>query len=264
MSTPHYFSMCICICKHCSTETHSSPEGDKQGVSFTHFQYKQNIKKLKSAIEPKNIPNISTSASGFECLQILLGQIFPNDYSQLIQSTLFTPLGLNSTAQKPYRRSQNITPQDLGIIISAILSLRYNIPHRASRILTPSLNLLINSSISSSDDHSTPAFHISQDLSTIFEHLQLQRLIESYICCPQGFFLNGLTYSVTIDQPHCQCHNEPNDHDPPCTQSLGKLINLAEPRTPSTTNSKKNQYQQKISFISHSKIGFPDFSSGVA
>ncbi|MBW0473678.1 hypothetical protein O181_013393 [Austropuccinia psidii MF-1] len=239
MSTPHYSSMCICMCKHCSTQTHSSPEGDRQGGSFTPSQYKQNIKKLKSAIEPKNIPNISTSASGSECLQVLLGQIFPNDYSQLIQSTFFTPPGLNSTSQKPYSRSQNITPQDLGMIISAILSLRYNIRHRASCILTPSLNLLIKSSISISGYHSTPAFHISQYLSTIFGHLQLQPLIESYICCPQGFFLNGLTDSVTTDQPHFQHNNEPNDHDPLCTQSLGKLINLVEPCTQSTTNSKK-------------------------
>ncbi|MBW0463324.1 hypothetical protein O181_003039 [Austropuccinia psidii MF-1] len=111
------------------------------------------------------------------------------------------------------------------MIISAILSLRYNIPHRASRILNPTLNLLIKSIISSSGGHPTPAFHIPQDLSTTFEHLKLEPVIQNYICCPQCFFLNGLTYSVIADQPHCQCHNDPNDHDPPCTQSSGKFIN---------------------------------------
>ncbi|MBW0468421.1 hypothetical protein O181_008136 [Austropuccinia psidii MF-1] len=125
------------------------------------------------------------------------------------------------------------------MIISAILSLRYNVPHRALRILNPSLNLLIKSSISSSGGHPTPAFHIPQDLSTIFEHLQLDPLIENYVFCPQFFFINGLTESVTTDQLHLQCHNEPNEHYPPCTQSLGKFMNSFEPHTQNTTNIKQ-------------------------
>ncbi|MBW0559186.1 hypothetical protein O181_098901 [Austropuccinia psidii MF-1] len=224
MTTHRYSSMCICLCQHFSTQTHSSPEGDRQGFALTPFQYKQHIKKLKSTIEPKSLPNIPTSASGSEFLQILLHQIFPADSSQLTQSTFSTPAGLNSTSQKPYNGSQNLTPQDLGMIISAILSLRYNIPCMDSRILNPTLNLLSKSSISSSHGHPTPAFHIPQYFSTIFEHLHLEPVIQNYICCPQCFFLNGLTESVTTDQPQGQCHNDPNDHDPPCTQSLGKFI----------------------------------------
>ncbi|MBW0566907.1 hypothetical protein O181_106622 [Austropuccinia psidii MF-1] len=181
------------MCQHCSTQTHSSPEGDRQGVAFTSFKYKQHIKKLKSANAPKSIPNIPSSESGSECPQILLDQIFPAYYSQLTQTTFSTPPGLTSTAQKPYSGSPKLPPQDLEMIISAILSLRYNIPRRASRILNPALNLLIKSSISSSGGHPTPAFHIPQDLSTIFEHLQLEPVIQNYICCPQCFFLNGLT-----------------------------------------------------------------------
>ncbi|MBW0546689.1 hypothetical protein O181_086404 [Austropuccinia psidii MF-1] len=100
------------------------------------------------------------------------------------------------------------------MIVSAILSLRYNIPRRASFICNPVLNLLIKSSISCSGGHPTPAFYIPQDLSTIFEHLQLEPLIQNYICCPQCFFLNGLTESVTTEEPHCQRNNEPNDHHP--------------------------------------------------
>ncbi|MBW0496867.1 hypothetical protein O181_036582 [Austropuccinia psidii MF-1] len=92
-----------------------------------------------------------------------------------------------------------------------------NICH--SHILNPFLNLLIKSSIPSSGGNPTPVFHIPQDLSTIFEHLQLEPVIQNYIFCSQCFFLNGLTESVTTDQPHCQCHNDPNDHDPPCTKS---------------------------------------------
>ncbi|MBW0462363.1 hypothetical protein O181_002078 [Austropuccinia psidii MF-1] len=87
--------MCICMCQHFSAQTHSSPEGDRQGVSFTPFQYKQHIKKLKSTIAPKSLPNVPTSASGSECLQTLLDPVFPDDYSQLIQSTCSTPAGLN-------------------------------------------------------------------------------------------------------------------------------------------------------------------------
>ncbi|MBW0472190.1 hypothetical protein O181_011905 [Austropuccinia psidii MF-1] len=199
------------MCQHFSSQTHSSPEGDRQGVYSTPFQYKQHNKKLKSSIEPKCIPNIPTSASGSECLKNLLDLIFQAHYSQLTQSAFSTQPGLNSTAQKPYSSSQN-----LGMIISVILSLRYNIPGRDSHILNPALNLLIKSSISSSGGHPTPVFHISQDLSTIFENLQLEPRIEKYICFPQFFFLNGLTKSVTTDQPHFQCHNEPNYHDPPC------------------------------------------------
>ncbi|MBW0543045.1 hypothetical protein O181_082760 [Austropuccinia psidii MF-1] len=48
-----------------------------------------------------------------------------------------------------------------------------------------------------------------------------------------------LSESVTTDQPHCQSHNDPNGHDPPCTQSLGKFINSFDPRTQNTTNIKK-------------------------
>ncbi|MBW0568143.1 hypothetical protein O181_107858 [Austropuccinia psidii MF-1] len=139
------------MCQHCSTQTHSYPEGDGQGIAFTPFQYKQHIEKLKSAIAPKSLPNIPTSASGSD--------------------TFSTPPGLNLTAQKPYSGIPNLPPQELGMIISAILSLRHNIPHRASHILNPSLNLLIKSSITSSGGHPTPAFHIPQDLSTISEHL---------------------------------------------------------------------------------------------
>ncbi|MBW0489142.1 hypothetical protein O181_028857 [Austropuccinia psidii MF-1] len=183
--TPHcYSSMCICMCQHCSTQTHSSAECDQKGVAFTPFQYKQHIKKLKSTIAPKYLPNLPTYASGSECLQILFDQIFPADYSKLTQSTFSTPAGLNSTAQNPYSGSQNLPPQDLGIIISAILSVRYNIPRRASRIPNPALNLLIKSSISSSRGPHTPAFHIPQALSTIFEHLQFEPVIQNYRCCP--------------------------------------------------------------------------------
>ncbi|MBW0546368.1 hypothetical protein O181_086083 [Austropuccinia psidii MF-1] len=132
MSTPHYSSMCICMCQQCSIQTHSSPEGDRQGVAFTPFHYKQHIKKHKEAIEPKSPPNIPTSESGPGCLQIILDQILPADYSQLTHSTFSTTLGINLTAQKPYSNSQNLPPQDLGMMISAILCLRYNISYRAS------------------------------------------------------------------------------------------------------------------------------------
>ncbi|MBW0506066.1 hypothetical protein O181_045781 [Austropuccinia psidii MF-1] len=225
MSTPCYSSLRIFMCQHCSTKTHSSPEGDRLIVAFIIFQYKQHIKKLKSVIAPKSLPNIPTSASGSECLQILLDQIFPADYSQLTQNTFPTPLGLTSPAQKPYSSRPNLPPQDLGMIISAILLLGYNIPHRASSILHPILNLLIKASISSSGGHPTSECDIPQDLSTIFEHLQLDPVIQSYICFPQCFFLNGLTESVTTDQPQFEHHNAPNDHDPPWTKSLGKFIN---------------------------------------
>ncbi|MBW0561728.1 hypothetical protein O181_101443 [Austropuccinia psidii MF-1] len=175
--------MCICICQHCSAQTHSSPEEDRQGVSFTSFQYKQNIENLKSAIKPKSIPNIPTSVSGSECPQILLDPLFPNDYSKLTQSTFSTPPGLNSSAQKPYSSIQKPAPQNLGIIIFSILSLRYNIPHMDSFILTPSLSPLIKSSISISGGQPTLALHIPQYISTIFQHLLLELLIESFVCC---------------------------------------------------------------------------------
>ncbi|MBW0482895.1 hypothetical protein O181_022610 [Austropuccinia psidii MF-1] len=219
------------MCHHCSTQTHSSPEGDMQGDSFTHFQYKQHIQKLNSAIAPKFLPNIPTSASGSEVLKILLDHVFPAYNSQLTQSTFSTPPGFTSIAQKPYSGSPNLPPHDLGMIISAILSLRYDIPRRASCILKPALKLLIKSSISSSGGPRTPAFHIPQYLSTIFEHLQLEPVIQNYICGPQFFFLNGLTESVRTEQPLYQHHNDPNDHDPPCTPSLGKFINSFEPCT---------------------------------
>ncbi|MBW0542643.1 hypothetical protein O181_082358, partial [Austropuccinia psidii MF-1] len=207
MTTWRHSSMRICMCQHCSTQTHSSAEGDRQGVSFKTFQYKKHIKKVKLTIVPKSLPNIPTSASGYECPQSLFDQIFPAYYSQFTQSTF-------STAQKPYSGSQSLPPQDLGMMISAILS-------------------------SSSGGPPTPAFHIPQDLSTIFEHLQLEPVIQRYIFSPQCFFLNGLTESVTADQPHCQCHNDPNNHDPPCTQSLDKFIYSFEPRTQITTSMKQ-------------------------
>ncbi|MBW0577050.1 hypothetical protein O181_116765 [Austropuccinia psidii MF-1] len=176
MLTPCYSSMCICMCQNFSTQTHSSPEVDRQGAAFTPFQYKQHMKKLKSGSEPNAIPNIPNFTSGSESL-------------------------------KPYSRSQKLTPPNLGMIISAILSLRHNIAGRASCILTPALNLLIKSIISSSGGHFTPTFHIPQDLSTIFDHLQLEPLIEYYIFCHQFFTLNGFSESVMTDQPHCQRHN---------------------------------------------------------
>ncbi|MBW0570763.1 hypothetical protein O181_110478 [Austropuccinia psidii MF-1] len=201
MSTHRYSSMRICMCQHCSTQTHSSPEGDRKGFSFTPFQYQQKIKNLKSTISPKSLPNIPTSASGSVCPQIILDQNFPAEYSELNQSTFSTLAGLNSTEKKPYSGSQNLPPPDLGMIISAILSLMYNIPHRASCILNPALNLLIKSSLSSSGGPPTPAFHIPQDLSTIFEHLQLGPVIQNYICCPQFFFLMVLLNQSQLTNP---------------------------------------------------------------
>ncbi|MBW0464630.1 hypothetical protein O181_004345 [Austropuccinia psidii MF-1] len=125
------------------------------------------------------------------------------------------------------------------MIISVILSLSYDRPRRASCILKATLNLLIKSIISSSGDHPTPAFHIPQYLSIIFELLELGTLIENYIGCPQCFFLNGLTESVTAGQPHFQFHDEPNDQDPRCTQSLGKFIISFELQNQNTTNIKQ-------------------------
>ncbi|MBW0470034.1 hypothetical protein O181_009749 [Austropuccinia psidii MF-1] len=86
MSTPCYSSTHIWMCHHCSTQTHSSPEGDFQVFAFTPFQYKQYINKLKSAIEPKSHLNIPTQASGSECPQIILHQSFPGDSSQLTKA----------------------------------------------------------------------------------------------------------------------------------------------------------------------------------
>ncbi|MBW0539591.1 hypothetical protein O181_079306 [Austropuccinia psidii MF-1] len=108
MTTPRYSSIHICMCQHCSAQIHSSAEGDRQGVAFTPFQYKQHSKKLKSTIAPKSLPNMPTSASGSECPQIILDQIFPADYSKLTQSTFSTPVRLNSTAQKLYSGCQNL------------------------------------------------------------------------------------------------------------------------------------------------------------
>ncbi|MBW0566492.1 hypothetical protein O181_106207 [Austropuccinia psidii MF-1] len=153
------------MCENCSTQTHSSFEGVRQGVAFTPFQYKQYIKKLKSAIAPKSLPNIPTSASGSDFPQILFNQIFLADYSQSTQSTFSTPQGLTSPAQKPYSGRPNLPPQDLGMIISAIILVLYNIPCRDSYILHRTLNLLIKSSISSSGGHPSPTFHIPQDCS---------------------------------------------------------------------------------------------------
>ncbi|MBW0470621.1 hypothetical protein O181_010336 [Austropuccinia psidii MF-1] len=96
MSNHRYSSMRICMCQLCSAQTHSYHEGDRKGVAFTIFQYKQQIKKLKSAIAPKSLPKIPTSASGSECPQILLDPIFPTDYFKLTESTFSTPLGLTS------------------------------------------------------------------------------------------------------------------------------------------------------------------------
>ncbi|MBW0465525.1 hypothetical protein O181_005240 [Austropuccinia psidii MF-1] len=110
MSTCRYSSMGICMFQHFSTKTHSSPEGDRQGVAFTPFQYKQHIKTLKSAIAPKSLPNIPTSESGSECPQIILDHIFPADYFQFTQSTFSTPPGLTSTTQNPYSGSPNLPP----------------------------------------------------------------------------------------------------------------------------------------------------------
>ncbi|MBW0521149.1 hypothetical protein O181_060864 [Austropuccinia psidii MF-1] len=131
------------MCRHCSSQAHSSPESDRQVVAFSPFQ----CKKLNPAIEPKSIPNIPTSESGSECLHSSLDQIFPNDYSLFTQSTFFTPPVLNSTSQKPYSCSPKLPPQDLSMMISAIQSLRYNIPCMYSRLPNPTLNLPINSSI---------------------------------------------------------------------------------------------------------------------
>ncbi|MBW0522713.1 hypothetical protein O181_062428 [Austropuccinia psidii MF-1] len=113
MSTTRYSSMCICMCQHCSTQTHSSLEFTRQGAAFTPFQYKQHITKLKSAIEPQSRPNIATSASRSECPEILLDQIFPADYFQLTQRTFSTPPGLTSPAQKPYSGRANLPPKIL-------------------------------------------------------------------------------------------------------------------------------------------------------
>ncbi|MBW0518095.1 hypothetical protein O181_057810 [Austropuccinia psidii MF-1] len=120
------------MCQHCSTQTHTAPEGNRQGVAFTPFQCKQHMKNLKSGIESNVIPNIPNFKSGSQCPQVLLDQIFPNDCSQLTQRMFPTSPGLNSTALKPYSGSQKLTPKDLQMIIPAILLLSYNISHRAS------------------------------------------------------------------------------------------------------------------------------------
>ncbi|MBW0500109.1 hypothetical protein O181_039824 [Austropuccinia psidii MF-1] len=242
------------MCQHCSIQTHSSPEGNRKGVAFTPFQLKTHIQKLKSAISPTSLSDIPTSVSGSECPQNVLDHVFSADYSQLTQRTFSTPSGLNSTAQKPYSSSPNLPPYNRGMIVSAIQSLRYNVPCRASPILHPTLNLLIKSIISSSGGPPTPAFHIPQDLGTIFEHLQLEPVIKNCICCPQFFFLNGLTESVTTDQPHFQCHNDPTDHDPACTQPLGKFINSFQPCTQNTTNIIKNSSQKKFHLSNIQKL----------
>ncbi|MBW0490732.1 hypothetical protein O181_030447 [Austropuccinia psidii MF-1] len=41
------------------------------------------------------------------------------------------------------------------------------------------------------------------------------------------------------DQPHCQSHNQLNELDPSCTQSLSKFINSFEPQTQTTANIKQ-------------------------
>ncbi|MBW0580966.1 hypothetical protein O181_120681 [Austropuccinia psidii MF-1] len=101
------------MCQHCSTQIHSSAEGDWPGVAFTPFQCNQHIKKLKSDIQPKSLPNIPTSGSGSECRQIILDQILKADSSQLTHSTFSTPPVVNSTPQKPYLSSENLPLQDL-------------------------------------------------------------------------------------------------------------------------------------------------------
>ncbi|MBW0469982.1 hypothetical protein O181_009697 [Austropuccinia psidii MF-1] len=198
MSTPA-IPQCIYACVNTAQLKHTLPLRVIGRELRPHFS---NINsKLKSSNQPFN-PNLFQT-SLLQNQDLSAGKSYWIKFSQLIR--------LNSpTANSP-------------------LHWVYNIPCRDSRILNPTLNLLINSSISSTGGHPTPALHIPQDSSTIFENLQLERLIENYICCPQCFLLTGLTESFTTDQPHCQCHNERNAHDPPCTQSLGKFINSFGP-----------------------------------
>ncbi|MBW0505146.1 hypothetical protein O181_044861 [Austropuccinia psidii MF-1] len=48
-----------------------------------------------------------------------------------------------------------------------------------------------------------------------------------------------------MEKPHFQLHNEPNDHDPTCTQSFGKYINLFESQTQNKTNIKNKSIPKK-------------------
>ncbi|MBW0484526.1 hypothetical protein O181_024241 [Austropuccinia psidii MF-1] len=45
------------MCQHCSTQTHSSPEGDRQGVAFTPFQYKQHISQISMPVSANMTPS---------------------------------------------------------------------------------------------------------------------------------------------------------------------------------------------------------------
>ncbi|MBW0480826.1 hypothetical protein O181_020541 [Austropuccinia psidii MF-1] len=130
------------MCQHCSSQTSSSTESDRQGVALRTLQYNQHIKELKLPIECKYISNIPTSESGSEFPQMFLDNVFANDYYLLTQSTFSTLLGLNSTVQKPYSWIQNPPPQEPGIIMSSILCSRYKIPDRAPHNLKLFLNLL--------------------------------------------------------------------------------------------------------------------------
>ncbi|MBW0537907.1 hypothetical protein O181_077622 [Austropuccinia psidii MF-1] len=101
--------MHICMCQNCTTQTHSSPEGDRQGVSFTPLQYKHHIKQLKSAIAPKSLPNIPTSASASECLENSIQSNFPSGLSSIdpkhILHTIASQFNCTETIQQQSKTS---------------------------------------------------------------------------------------------------------------------------------------------------------------
>ncbi|MBW0462410.1 hypothetical protein O181_002125 [Austropuccinia psidii MF-1] len=147
--------------------------------------------------------------------------------------------------------------------ISAILSLKYNIPYRASCILTPALNLLLSSIISSSGGHPTPALHIPQDLTTIFEHLQLEQLIDNYIFFLNVSFLMALLNLSQLENPTFNTIMNQMIMIPLAHNHWENSSIYFNPALKKQPTSNKDLYQ-KIPFINHSKIGFPDFPSRLA
>lgn len=207
--------------------THMSLSGLRPGLPFTPYQYKKHLQAPPSRPSPYSQIHQSGSQPVTQTRKILpMGSSLPS-LSEVQPQTNSPPSGMQIIQAEQWALIPWVHNQRhviLSMVTAAILNLHHQSSRKATHFVLRALNLQNETVCRELLQEGTGAPPIPNQIplhiTTIFNRLHLEPILEIYVCCPECFYLVALEKDVTQADVTCLRHLRPFDLEPACTSPL--------------------------------------------
>nr|CAK26784.1 TPA: transposase domain-containing protein [Phakopsora pachyrhizi] len=225
MAPIDYSKYIICLCEVCEKKTHSSPHGTLPGIPYTKPSYIKHLAQINHAESQKTVDDNEEKSSNTSENS---NQNFPSKTFSF--SSNLPALNLQQNHSIPQFDANRFRPLDwrydhkvelISMVICSILSLFENISHTASRFLLQSTRILIYSMRPNTENLKGHSLDLPKDPETVYKQLNLETDFQTYVCCPECFYLESLVDDVQSSNISCSRHMKTFDDSPQCSTILG-------------------------------------------